>query len=47
VWKPGDVEKLMVVDHVHDYGDLALMALFNELFELLRSAIFGLWAWCP
>jgi hypothetical protein len=25
----------MVIDHVHDYRDLALMTLFNELFELL------------
>src|SRR5438132_11776689 len=33
----------MVKDYVHDHGYLPLMALFNEFFELLRRAVFGLY----
>src|SRR6267378_2432141 len=32
----------MIIDHVDDDSDLPQMALFNELLELLRRAIFGL-----
>src|SRR6266849_3977348 len=32
----------MIIDHVDDDSDLAQMALFNELLELLRRAIFRL-----
>src|SRR5260370_22068821 len=32
----------MIIDHVYDYSDLAQMALFNQLLELLRRTIFRL-----
>ena len=32
----------MIIDHIYNHADLALMAFFNELLELLRRAVFGL-----
>jgi hypothetical protein len=32
----------MVIDHVYNYRDLPLMALFDEFLEILRRTVFGL-----